>query len=237
MNFKTSIYDDPDRKPITWAYIRVSTWSQDLLKEHYILEKFAEDHKLPPVRFLEDQVSGKVDWRDRKIAVIIKQARKGDILLIHEISRISRTMVHILEIMKELAEKEIPVYTVKDAQRYGKDMNSQILIMVMSMVASIEHELISTRTADALAARKHKHELEGKKTGIGSSKLDEHNQLVLDLLIKGVSKAKTCESLPCKCSVSNLNTWLNKRDLNKVVQKGIEERLLLTAAKNQLNQV
>ena len=234
LNFKTPISFDPDRLPTTWCYIRVSTWAQDLLKERYTLEKFAKEHDMPQVTFLEDQVSGKIPWRERKLGVIIKECKKGDILLVHEISRISRKMTDILDFMAEMADREIPIYTVKDAQRYGKDMNSKILAMVMAMAADIERELIMTRTADALAARKAKNEREGKKANVGRSKLDDYKQTILDQLVRDVPKSKVCDSLPCKCSVSNLNTWLNKRDLNKTIQEGIKERVMVQAAKAEM---
>ncbi len=236
-SFKSSIDADPSRKPITWCYIRVSTWAQDLLKEHYTLEKFAKDHDLPPVKFVEDHISGTVPWRERKIGSLIKEIRKGDIFLVHEVSRIGRKIVDIFEVMTELAEKEIHVHTVKDAQVYGKDTNSKILLTVMAMVAEIERELIQTRTLDARAAKKAKNEREGKKAGVSKSKLDDYKETILDQLIKDVPKTKICENLPCKCSVSNLNTWLNKRDYNKVIQKGIEERILTQAAKEQLSKI
>lgn len=236
-SFKVSIYDDPERRPTTWCYIRVSTWSQDLLKERYTLEKFARDHDMPPVKFVEDQVSGKVPWKERKIGSILKEIKRGDVFLVHEVSRIGRRIVDIFDVMAELADKEIPVHTVKDAQIYGRDMTSKILLTVMAMVAEIERELIMTRTLDARAARKAKDLREGKRVGVGRSKLDDYRETILKQLIDDVPKTRVCESLPCKCSVSNLNTWLNKRDLNKVIQEGINEKMLLRSARDHLTKI
>jgi DNA invertase Pin-like site-specific DNA recombinase len=223
-SWKQPIGFDPDRKPTTWCYIRVSTWSQDLLKERFILEKFAEEQKMPSVKFMEDQISGKVPWKDRKIGDLMSQVLKGDVVLVHEISRLSRRMGDIFEIMEDLANKDVPLFTVKDACRYGKDLNSKILATIMGMCADIERELISTRTADAIAARKAKNVATGKKTNIGNSKLTEFQDRIIQQLVDEIPKSKVCADLPCKCSVSNLNSYLNKRGLNEVIIRKIREK-------------
>lgn len=230
-SWKQPIGFDPDRKPTTWCYIRVSTWAQDLLKERYILERFAEEQKMPPVKFLEDQVSGKIPWKDRKIGDLMNGVLKGDVVLVHEISRLSRRMADILEIMEALADKDVPLFTVKDACRYGKDMNSKLLAMVMGMCADIERELIATRTSDAIAARKAKNIAAGTKTNIGKSKLQQYEIRIIEQLVNEVPKSQVCKDLPCGCSVSNLNSYLNKRGLNEVIIRKIREKSEMRAKK------
>ena len=53
------------------AYLRVSTLDQDLEKNKSEILHLANDRNLGQVRFVEEKVSGKVPWRQRKIAGVL----------------------------------------------------------------------------------------------------------------------------------------------------------------------
>jgi len=55
------------------AYLRVSTLDQDLEKNKSEILHLANDRNLGQVRFVEEKVSGKVNWRQRKIAGILEE--------------------------------------------------------------------------------------------------------------------------------------------------------------------
>ena len=66
----------------TYAYLRVSTILQDLEKNKMDILKLANDKKLGNVEFVEEQVSGKVSWKNRKIFTIVEDCEKGDNIIV-----------------------------------------------------------------------------------------------------------------------------------------------------------
>jgi DNA invertase Pin-like site-specific DNA recombinase len=91
-----------------FAYLRVSTDTQDLNNQKVGVVDYAKSRDITIHKFIiEENVSGTIDWRKREIGKIFDKAVKGDIVLTSEISRLSRTTLQVLEILKAAAEKEI----------------------------------------------------------------------------------------------------------------------------------
>ena len=86
----------------TYAYLRVSTAEQDLEKNKSAILKLANEKDLGKVYFIEEKISGKVNWRKREIAKIIDEVSKGDNIIVSELSRLGRSMLEIMEILSVL---------------------------------------------------------------------------------------------------------------------------------------
>ncbi len=76
----------------TIGYLRVSTGDQELEKNKSDILHLANHLNLGRVVFVEEIVSGKVSWKKRKIAEIIEEFKKGDTLIVSELSRLGRSM-------------------------------------------------------------------------------------------------------------------------------------------------
>lgn len=99
----------------TIGYIRVSTESQDTEKNKAAILTFANDRDFGKVKFVEEKVSGyRTSWKDRKIKGVIDELKKGDILITPELSRLGRSTLEVLEILKVAKDKEINIYSVKE---------------------------------------------------------------------------------------------------------------------------
>ncbi|MCK5742548.1 MAG: recombinase family protein, partial [Chlorobi bacterium] len=83
----------------TIAYLRVSTADQDLEKNKIDILKLANEKKLGNVEFVEEKVSGKVSWRNRKLFEVFQKLEKADNLIVPELSRLGRSMLEIMEIL------------------------------------------------------------------------------------------------------------------------------------------
>lgn len=204
-----------DRKSRTVAYLRVSTDGQDLEKNKADILNIANSKDLGRVEFVEEKVSGKVPWKERKIKTIIEGLQKGDRLIVSELSRLGRSMLDIMEILNITKEKEIDVYAVKGNWSLNGTIESKILAMVFSMAAEIERDLLSARTKEALRARKAAGAVLGRPKGPGKSKLDKHRPEIEALLKNGSSQAyiaKRYGSTP-----ANLCNWLKKNKIDKKV--------------------
>jgi DNA invertase Pin-like site-specific DNA recombinase len=132
------------------AYLRVSTLEQNNSKNKTDILSLANEKGLEKVEFVEDKISEKVSWKERKIFTVLNQLGKGDVLLISEFSRLERSMLEIMEIILFAIDKEIKMYTVKGNYQLDDTIQSKIMAMVFAVAAEIERDLISQRTKEAL---------------------------------------------------------------------------------------
>ncbi len=193
------------------AYLRVSTIDQDLEKNKAQILHLANDKNLGKVEFVEEKVSGRVNWRERKIGEIINQLSAGDSVLLSEFSRLGRSMLECMEIIAIATQKGIKMYTVKGGWQLDDTIQSKVMAMVFSMVAEIERDLISKRTKEALQTKKASGVKLGRPKGAGKSKLDKY-KVEIDALMKNGSTKKFIAKR-YGTSESNLFNWLNKNNL------------------------
>src|SRR5258708_23502711 len=125
------------------GYRRASTADQNIEKNKADILQLANHHDLGRVRFVEEKISGKVSWRQRKIAEVLESLKASDALVVSELSRLGRSMLECMEILSVAAQKRINVYSVKGAWRLDQSIQSKIIAMAFSMAAEIERDLIS----------------------------------------------------------------------------------------------
>lgn len=147
------------------AYLRVSTDKQTLENQRSEIKRFALHNELTVDRWVEEIISGKVKDSDRKLGQILKKMRKGDTLIVSELSRLSRTLLDIMSIMNSLLERGVTLYSVKESFCLADNINSKVILFAFGLAAEIERDLISTRTKEALASRKEHGAVLGHRTG------------------------------------------------------------------------
>lgn len=198
-----------------YAYLRVSTDQQDVDNQRHGILEYANKHGLNRLSFIEDTVSGRKRWRERRLGDLVMQTMQpGDVLLVAEISRIARSTLQVLEVLEEAAERDLVVHVVKQNLTFAGegDMTSQILATVLGMVAQIEREFIAQRTKEALAARKAQGVTLGRPKGQAAHvKLDDREEEIRGLLRKGVSKRAIAKIVDC--APSTLYDWLKRRKI------------------------
>lgn len=149
----------------TYGYIRVSTDHQCLENQRSEILRFAQSQGLIIDKWVSETVSGTVRGSDRKLGSLIRRLRKGDVVVVSELSRLSRTMLDIMYIMKTLIEKKVKLYSTKENFTLDDDISSKVVIFAFSLASEIERGLISARTKEALAARKEMGVVLGRRTG------------------------------------------------------------------------
>lgn len=176
------------------AYLRVSTEKQHLENQQLEIKKFAESRGIKVDKWVTEVVSGKTKRTERRLGLLVKRLKKGDTLIVTELSRLSRTLLDIMSILNICMEKQITIYSTKDGYAFDNNINSKVLAFAFGLVAEIEHNLISLRTKEALALKK----AEGKRIGrpVGShvklQKLIDDKKRVLNLMKEGASIAHIC---------------------------------------------
>jgi DNA invertase Pin-like site-specific DNA recombinase len=193
------------------AYLRVSTLEQDIEKNKSEILHLANDKALGKIEFVEEKVSGKIHWKQRKIGEIIEVLQQGDTILLNEFSRLGRSMLECMEIISIATQKGINIYTVKGNWQLDGSIQSKVMAMVFSMASEIERDLISKRTKEALQTKKARGMKLGRPIGPGKSKLDAHKEEIEAFLKNGSTKkfiAKRYNSTP-----ANLLNWLKKNNI------------------------
>ncbi len=198
----------------TIAYLRVSTTDQDLEKNKADILSWANRKDMGQVHFVEETVSGRVSWRQRKIADILNELREGDILVVSELSRLGRSMLECMEILSIATDKGINLYAVKGEWRLDGSMQSKIIAMAFAMAAEIERDLISQRTREALRVKKAAGMKLGRPRGPGKGKLDKYQVEIEALLANGTTQRFIANRYDT--TEANLHNWLKKRGLLRV---------------------
>jgi DNA invertase Pin-like site-specific DNA recombinase len=201
--------EPPTRKTV--AYLRVSTLDQNVEKNKADVLRFANDADLGRVRFVEEKASGKIPWRERKIAGVLEELKAGDALVVAELSRLGRSMLECMEILATAARKEIRVYAVKGSWRLDGSIQSKIIALAFSMAAEIERDLVSQRTREALRFKKEQGFKLGRPKGPGKSKLDPFRPEIEALLANGSTQKFIANRY--HTTEANLHNWLKKRGL------------------------
>ena len=191
----------------TYSYLRVSTTDQDTDKNKLEILKFANNKKLGNVEFVEEQISGKSNFKKRQLGALLEKMQKGDILIVPELSRIARSITQIFEVIEIVKEKGIILYSLKENFcSNDKSITSTVATTIFALVAQIERDLISLRTKEALASKKANGVKLGRPKGKGKSKLDEHKDDILKLIELKVPK--TIIAKQYNTSVVNLYGFL-----------------------------
>ena len=136
------------------GYLRVSTSRQNPDNQKDEIRRFAEARMLKIDSWVTDVASGRTKGCDRKLGGLLKRMRKGDTLIVTEVSRLSRTLTDVMTIMGRCISKQIKLYTTKEKYCFDDSINSKVLCFAFGLVAEIERNLISMRTKEALAVRK-----------------------------------------------------------------------------------
>ncbi|MCR5610621.1 MAG: master DNA invertase Mpi family serine-type recombinase [Clostridiales bacterium] len=177
---------------MTYGYIRVSSDKQTVENQRYEIIRFAEANSLNIDGWIEETISGTMQYDKRALGKLLDKVKKNDMILCSELSRLGRSLFMIMEILNQCMLKECKVWTIKDGYRLGDDVQSKVLAFAFGLSAEIERNLISQRTKEALARKKAEGVVLGRPKGRKSShvKLSGKEAVISELLIQNVSKVQ-----------------------------------------------
>ena len=196
-----------------FAYLRVSTDSQDVKNQKFGVLDYSHTQNLTPLKFIEDTASGTTPWRERSIGRLLETGKTGDIIIVSEVSRLGRSILQVLEILEVAAGKGISVHIAKNRMVMDGSMQSTITATILGLVAQIEREFISSRTKEALQKRKAEGMVLGRPKGESNSlKLDAFRDQISGYIKKGINKRAIAKLI--ECSPSTLYLWLKRRHIH-----------------------
>jgi DNA invertase Pin-like site-specific DNA recombinase len=194
------------------GYLRVSTDGQHTAKNKTEILNFANERRLGTVDWVEETISGSVDWKQRELGSILHQLQAGDVVITPEISRFARSLRQILEVVEYCKLNGITLHAIKGGWTIDDSMNSKVVLVILSLVAELEKDLISMRTKESLAARKAAGVRLGRKPGAGKSRLDKY-RLEIQALLKNGSR-KNFIAKRYGVTEPTLYNWLSKNSID-----------------------
>lgn len=138
-----------------FEYCRVSTASQVTDQQHNTVVKYCAQKGLTIHKIVSDiGISGKVSYRDRNLYAMLQEMREGDCLIVSEVSRLSRSMFDLNELIhKELKPRKLRLKIIS----MGIDLDCQNMTAVDEMIlnnfafaAQLEREMITSRVRSSL---------------------------------------------------------------------------------------
>lgn len=182
---------------MTIGYLRVSTGKQNPENQRDEIRRFAEEKSFCIDQWVTETASGKLPYRKRKLGKILRGMKKGDTLIVTEISRLSRSLTEIMSIMGGCIEREICLYTTKERYTFDNSINSKVLCFAFGLVAEIERNLISMRTKEALALKKAEGVRLGRRPGsnVKMQRIRESEDRIAAMLDGGMPVTKMCRKI------------------------------------------
>jgi len=187
------------------AYLRVSTDKQDMEVQRKEIRDYANRIGMEISQWIEAEISSRKSVRDRGIDDLVGILKKGDTLIVSELSRLARSIRESHDITEDLIKNKVTIHFIKQGfVARDNDMTTKITINAWAMSAEIERELISSRTKQGLALAKSR----GKK--LGNPNLDSDNEkrireadnfahglrsVITGLIQQGLSQRKIVENL------------------------------------------
>ncbi len=193
-----------------FCYLRVSTSTQDVQNQKIGLFDYCTSKKISPLTVIEDTASTKIPWREREIGKILQQAKKGDNIIVAEVSRLGRSALQVLDVLEEAAKTKVCVHIAKNNMLVDGSIQSTIVATILGLAAQIEKEFISVRTKEALAKLKKDGRKLGRPKGMATHlKLDLKREEIIGYLDKGISKRSIAKLVDC--APATLYSWLKRR--------------------------
>jgi DNA invertase Pin-like site-specific DNA recombinase len=203
------------------GYVRISADQQDAINQRHIITEYASRSRLRVGRFLEVEISsGRKGMRAKSFGRLVSRLRKGDILIVSELSGLGRSIIEIISKVDDLVGRGVRLVAIRQNLdlKGPDDVQSQVTISVFSMLAQLEKDLISARTKKALAARREEGMILGRPKGsLGKSKLDPRVPEIVDLLKDKASYSFMARRF--KVSLPTVINFVKTRKLQELAEK------------------
>lgn len=137
------------------GYVRVSTVEQNEARQLETMDKFNVE------KIFSEKISAK-DVNRPKLAEMIEFAREGDIIYIHDFSRLARSTKDLLNIIETLNNKHVNLVS------YKEDIDTQtptgrLLLTVIAAINTFERENLLERQREGIELAKKRGAYKGRK--------------------------------------------------------------------------
>ena len=188
------------------------------------IDKYIKKHNITVFKDIEINIS--TPSEERNILELLKNCEKNSTIIVSNLNVFGRSIETILEIVKFLLANKIRIIFVEQNLDLldDKDMLTQMILGVISMTVSLEKDLMSLRTKEALTAKKLDGISLGKPKGtIQKSKFDLQRDKIEELLGVGLSVRKISKLLGYNNHIG-LNNYVKKRKIKINLNKQKDDK-------------
>ena len=166
------------------GYARVSTPDQSLDPQTDALRQEGCE------KLFTDVVTGTKDER-RGLSTLLKDARKGDVIVVAKLDRLGRSLRHLIDVMGELNGRGIGLKSLSE----GIDTTTsggRLVFHIFGAIAEFERALIIERTEAGLSSARARGRVGGRPRKLGDAKVKTLLTMSKDL---SLSVSDICRSL------------------------------------------
>jgi len=173
------------------AYIRVSTEKQNTARQRKALKEAGCE------LFYEEKVSGKNTDRP-ELQRMLAEIHEGDIVIVHEISRLSRSVKDLLTIVEQIKERGASLKSLNELWLDTSDNNpmNEFLLNIFGSLAQLERGLTLQRQREGIEIAKQEGKFKGRKieVAVGGKKSEKATQAI-EWHKEGKSVRHICKTL------------------------------------------
>lgn len=137
------------------GYIRCSSATQNTIRQEVLMQELGADE------VFIDKLSGKNTDRPQ-LKKMLSFVRKGDTVIVSEISRFARNTKDLLELIEILTQKEVNFISQKEAID-TTTATGKFMLTVFGAVSELERSYILSRQAEGIAIAKTLGKYKGRK--------------------------------------------------------------------------
>lgn len=167
------------------AYVRVSTIEQNESRQIEALEKFGID------KWFTEKVSAK-DANRPILKELLNFAREGDIVYVHDFSRLARSTKDLLDIAEQLTNRGI--FLVSNKENIDtKTPTGKLMLTMIGAIAEFERQNLLEHQREGIAIAKR----EGRYKGRKEIKIDKavFDELLADYQSRKINKVQFAKRL------------------------------------------
>jgi DNA invertase Pin-like site-specific DNA recombinase len=190
------------------GYARVSTAKQDLDRQIDALRQVG----IAPERIYVDKKSGATTDRPGLAAALV-YARQGDVIVVHTLDRLGRTVRDTLNLIHDLAERGVGVRNLADPIKVDStnpnDPMAQLAVVLLALFGQMERTYTLERAAHARSVATAKGRRIGRPSVVDADKLAyavhlrESGHTMAEIVAKtGITRTTLYRHLPPRAPVS-----------------------------------
>lgn len=192
-------------QPRVAIYARVSTTDQTLDSQLRDLREYCRHQGWAPVEYVDHGVSGAKDsrpgWNACWDAI---QKRHVDVLVVHALDRLGRSLSHLVKIISVMAERNLTLISYRENIDLST-ASGRMMAAIFATLAEFERSIISERTRAGMRAARAR----GKQIGNLRRYFDERK--AAELRAKGWGQIRIARELGV--GVGTVNTWIKCREV------------------------
>src|SRR5262245_5174406 len=156
------------------GYMRVSTKEQkfDLQRDALLAVDVQE-------RYLYQDVASGVKQARPELAACLKALHPGDTLVVWKLDRIARSLLHLLEIMQDLQERQVRLQILEGVghQMHSATSEGKLFLSMLGAFAEFERTLIRERVVAGLVAARARGHKGGRRPKLSAAQQREAQTL------------------------------------------------------------